>query len=368
MKKTSDLVMVILSFLLCFSLGAALILSPAESFSEKENRALRSSISADPKNILSGGLAEDISLYCSDQFPLRPYFTELKALSETLLLRLENNGVIFGRDGYTALSPSYGDLSLYRKNLSAISAFAKKHGALVCFAPRGAEVITSALPTLYSVSKLEQTYDMALSALPELIDPREKLTAAFRNGEYVWFKSDHHWTQLGSYLAYLEISDALGLTPTELTGPPYSVTQSFLGSVYSRSGRLTAPPDTIAVYTASEARVVNYDTGEEHSSVYFPARLESKDKYAYFADGNHGHLGVYPTNSEEKQTLLLIKDSFANCLLPFLAKHYRLEVYDLRYFTGSVEDEIERLRPDGILLLCGIDTAVTDSSFLSLPR
>ncbi|MBE6597236.1 MAG: hypothetical protein E7641_06150 [Ruminococcaceae bacterium] len=368
MKRFSDILFLFLCFSLSVAVGGLLILSPPKPFSERENRVLCHSLDLSGRALLSGRLAEDISLYCSDQFPSRPLFTETKARCELLLMRLENNGVLFGKDGYTVLSPTYGDLSLYRKNLAAISEFSEEYNACVCFAPRGAEVAASALPRIYSCSALDTTFDMALSALPRLIDTRAPLVSAFDRGEQVWFRSDHHWTQLGAYYGYLGICSAMGLSPTPRATVPETVTEDFLGSVYSRSGRLGAIPDKIELYTPSDHLVVNYDRGEEHTSLYFRERLSGKDKYLCFADGNHGHLGVYPDDGAKKETLVIIKDSFANPLLPFLAEHFALEVYDLRYFSGSIRAELERLRPSGVLLIFGIDTAVTDPSFASLLR
>ena len=60
--------------------------------------------------------------------------------------------------------------------------------------------------------------------------------------------------------------------------------------------------------------------------------------------------------------MLLVKDSFANSVVPFLAAHYDIEMYDLRYFSGRLSEEIDRIKPDRILILYGIDTAVTDGS------
>ena len=92
-----------------------------------------------------------------------------------------------------------------------------------------------------------------------------------------------------------------------------------------------------------------------------------KDKYAVFLGGNHGHIGIYG-EGEGRETLLVIKDSFANSVIPYLAETYNLEVYDLRYFKGNIDKEVSEISPDKILLLYGIESVVTDASIKYLNK
>jgi hypothetical protein len=282
------------------------------------------------------------------------------------MLRGENNGVVFSSDGYTFISHRYTDLSLYEKNLSHLAAFADSYDAFVCLAPRGADLLSFALPNSYSDSTLELTFNMAKKRLQGVIDTREELSDAMLRGEYVWFRTDHHWTQKGAYLAYLKLCDALCVTPAEAS-EAIVLSNSFLGSVYSRSGRLNATPDTLEIITHGDFNMYIEETGEYFDSLYFPDHLEKKDKYLYFAAGNHGHVSI-GAHDGNKETLAIIKDSYANAMLPLLAENFDLEVYDLRYFSGNINAELTSVSPNRILVLCGIDTLITDSSFSALSR
>lgn len=363
MKKIVEKSFVIICFIIISAVGALIPLSPHEEFCEIENRRLKSSM-----ELSLDGFSEDLSEFYSDQFPMRRRFTDLKAELELLLGRGGNNGVILGEDGYLVLAPEYSDLTIYEKNLRALSEFSEKYRATVYFAPRGADILTSKLPRGYSDGLDKLTFSMARERIEGLIDSREKLRDASEAEKEVWFRTDHHWTQLGAYTAYCDVMERFGKEPTAELGEPMLVSDSFLGSVYSRLGRDEAAEDRIYTYISGDGyRIVNYDTGDTGASLYSEDKLLTKDKYRYFGGGNHGHLGVY-REGEKRESLLIIKDSFANCALPFFAADYDLEVYDLRYFAGSISAEIERIRPHRILVLYGIDTAVTDGSLSALCR
>ena len=150
-----------------------------------------------------------------------------------------------------------------------------------------------------------------------------------------------------------------------------SISSDFYGSVASKLGGDAPYADEVVLWRYhgdSELFVVNYDSKEVYSGLYRSEFAEKKDKYSVFLGGNYGHLGIYSESPNKREKLVVIKDSFANALIPFLAIHYDLEVYDLRYFKGKLSDEISDLSADNILLIYGIDTVVTDGSFKYLNR
>ena len=94
-------------------------------------------------------------------------------------------------------------------------------------------------------------------------------------------------------------------------------------------------------------------------------RLLGADKYSVYLGGNFDHISIH-ADGAERPRLTLIKDSFANSVTPYLAEHFDLEIYDLRYFKGSISDELADT--DTVLILYGIDTAITDGSLGLLGR
>ena len=374
--RRSNIIFVVICVVYVYGMGIWTLLRPHSDFSEEENRALAVFPRISSNSFWNGELLWDTSDFFCDQFPLRRNFTNIKAVCEQALVRHENNGVIFGKDGYLMISPKYEDLSLYKKNLGEIGAFCEKYrergiDTEVFFAPRGVDVLDGYLPDIYSNSDAERTWGQAREALPYLIDANFEIKSRADAGEYVWYRTDHHWTSRGAYEGYLRICDALGEAPYEINSFEEDVVSGeFYGSVYSKAGVLRADSDEVEILRPSESlRVVNYDSGESFEGIYRLEKCDSKNKYEVFLGGNYGHIGIYSEDEgKERETVLLIKDSFANCAIQFLAETYDIEVYDLRYFEGKLGEEISRIAPDKILILYGIDTVVTDGSLSLLRR
>lgn len=354
MKKTkfSDILTVTLALAIIFSFGIAIFIKPQKSFSENENRALTSfpKISAD--TIASGKFFSSLGKFYSDQFPLRQGFTALKARSELLLLKQENNGIIFGKDGYL-IARGETDCKLLLKNLSYLQELSSK--ACVFIAPRAVDVLQSKICTLCAVPS---TIKSALEThLPSCIYIADELKKAADSGEYVYYKTDHHWTTYGAYLAYLSISNALDISPYSINEfERVTVSDAFLGTSFSKCGLVSAEPDSITLYRYggdTEFCVYNEETGAQTKGFYDFEKLIEKDKYLVFLGGNYSRIQIR-ASERERPTLLLIKDSFANSVIPFLSLHFDLDVIDPRYFKGDILSLAKE--SDKTLILVGVGT------------
>jgi hypothetical protein len=224
------------------------------------------------------------------------------------------------------------------------------------------------VPDIYSNSKDSSLWEMAHREIPKLLVANFEIDKAAEMGEYVWYRNDHHWTSLGAYEGYKKIISRFGDEAEELSSFEYeTVSREFFGSVWSESGISGGVADELFILRGKgEYSVINYDTDEICDSLYFMEKALTKDKYGVFFGGNFGNIGIY--GEGERDTLVIIKDSFANCLVPFLACHFNIEMYDLRYFEGRIGEEIERAKADKILIIYGIDTVVTDASLKLLGR
>jgi hypothetical protein len=108
------------------------------------------------------------------------------------------------------------------------------------------------------------------------------------------------------------------------------------------------------------------DTGESFAGFYKWEYLGARDKYRAFIGGNNARVDVTKNNGEERERLLLIKDSFAHCMVPFLAYHYDLVIIDLRYFTSSPIRLVEEENIDRVLVLNYIGSLTENSGFALL--
>ena len=137
-------------------------------------------------------------------------------------------------------------------------------------------------------------------------------------------------------VAYLELCRQMGLTPqNEDEFNIKQVTNDFYGSLFSKSGFRHVQPYRMELYLPKdqEKYTVTYvDEGKNTDSLYAMEQLQRKDKYAVFLNGNHGLIQI-KTALPNGEKLLVVNDSYANSLIPFLLKHFsEIKVVDLRYY------------------------------------
>lgn len=364
--RKADLCLILTSSLLLLSLGLSFFVLPKKSFSEEENRALTLWTPPTVSELFDGTATARLSSFYTDQFPLRSFFTTAKAQTERLLGKQENNGVFFGKEGYLIPRADYTDLSVAEDNLSAISALLQGSSVplSLLIAPRSVDVMSHCLPTFYSPDPSIFNL-LADSDLPYTL-PLDTLRSAAAEGEEVWYKTDHHWTTRGAYLAYAELAQALQITPFPLSYfQQETVSESFLGTSHAKIGGMDASPDSVILFRyAGDDRyaVTNGETGQTTHGLYAPDALEQRDHYRIFLGGNTARLSISLPDAVGRPRLLLIKDSFANSLVPFLALHFDLEVIDPRYHKEGLSKLTATESFDRILLVQGLDTLATDGS------
>ena len=346
--------------ILAFSAG--FIFNGGKSFSEEENRSLQTFPRFSVSKMLDGSYTEQLHSFYSDQISLRNILIELKAACELGAGKNENNGVLLGKDGYLIDTHEYTDenYSFIEKNTQKISDLIQKlnengisaHAAIV---PRKIDVLTDKLPPYYSTERNARAWSFVSG--DGYLCLTDTLKKAHADGEQVYFKTDHHWTSYGAYCAYLELSELLGIDALPIESfELYTASDSFFGTSYSSSGFFGAEPDTLLLPKNDKDFTTEIvDTGASFEGFYDLSYLDTKDKYSVFISGNNAHVSVKRAG-EERETLLLVKDSFSHALVPYLAEHFDLEIIDLRYYTDSLTDFIEENGISRTLFIYGLDT------------
>ena len=373
-RRLSDRVLLISLAVIIVTFGVLIFVLPSEDFSEEENRMLAPFPEFSIEALVSGEFTEGIASFYSDRFPARNVFVGVKAAFERLMLRAENNGVIEGKDGYLIDRIEYTDkeYSTLETNLKAVNKFSdamEKNGIAVStlLLPRSIDVMTSKLPALYDGSRADAVWDRALAISPDALTLTEMLRSHADAGEYVWYKTDHHYTTLGAYYVYASLGETLGYTPYPLDFfTDEAVPEEFFGTTYSSAGMKWAEGDvmTLMRFECDENFVVSYPDSAEESLRGFYARsyFTEKDKYSAFLGGNRARTRIslpMHTDGAPRPVILMIKDSFSHALAPFLALHFDIELVDLRYYNRSVADLALELKPDATLVVYGIDTLAT---------
>ena len=115
-------------------------------------------------------------------------------------------------------------------------------------------------------------------------------------------------------------------------------------------------------------KIIQYQLfyGKAEKKLLCTEYLEKKDKYKFFFGGNTPLIEI-ENKTAQKKSILIVRDSFCDSLLPFLIDEYSyISVIDLRYFNESLSDYINKHNFDQILILCGIRTFTEDNNFYKL--
>lgn len=358
MKKSTkkDAVLLLFAGTLLFCGGLSLLFFPTVRFSEAENRLLAEKPQFSMAALRDGSYTAAWEHYAAERMVGRRLMRGVHATVELALGKCEVSNVLLCRDGSLTKRLTVNE-RIYQKNLNAISALtatAEKNGSTltVAIAPRRIDARADVLPSLYRQSESNVPYRKLSEKLPQA------LLLDHITEDAQWYRTDHHWSTAGAFAAYQAIAPRLGLTPYgETDFSKETVSSSFWGTTDAAAGLLDIAPDTIELwrYTGDEALLVTKDgKPATFTGSYDFSRLSTRDGYAVFLGGNDGIAEITMGESDTRPTLLIIKDSFANSVIPFLARHYRIIAIDPRYTTVKFSDYIKKA--DHTLLLCGMQT------------
>lgn len=168
-------------------------------------------------------------------------------------------------------------------------------------------------------------------------------TLKAHNAEYIYFRTDHHWNGRGAYYAYRVWAEAKGITPHELSEYTARSFPGFLGQYYAlnKYAEMESNPDTVEAFEPlTHNRLTLTDRG---GSVYeWPivndvTNYKVSQKYSAFAGADQPYCVISNPNVTNGQVCLIIKDSYANALIPFLTDHYQtIHWIDYRYYNGDL--------------------------------
>lgn len=345
------------------------LFSKDKKYSESENRMLAQKPVFSMANLTSGKYMKDMEDYVTDQFFIRDKWINLKVLEDLALGKKESNGVYIGKKDYLMEIPTAPNQKALDNNLDAISNLSASHpdiNTVMTLIPNAAYIYDHLIPRNAPVRDQEKDIKYVMNAVSTSLNFVDLTkTMSSHKEEDIYYKTDHHWTTLGARYAFDALSTALGIEKPTQEYKIYPVTHSFQGTLASKSGYDKAL-DTIEIYVPQGVNtdcVVNFtDEGKKTASVYESAALEKKDKYEVFFGGNHTRIDI-STPMEGKKNLLLFKDSYANCFIPFLVPYYRnIIVIDPRYFYDDIESLISDNEITDVLFLYNVNTFLGDNS------
>ncbi|MEG1275487.1 MAG: DHHW family protein [Ruthenibacterium sp.] len=363
--------LVFLFFFLLFGFAVLDSQWPKRPYSELENRPLAQYPPITAKGLATNKWMVNYESYVKDQFAFRDTWIDLKSRTEGVLLKTENNGIWFGKDHYLfAKFLGLADETQYKDNVYALSKFAARHPGQVdaIIVPSASAVLQDKLPFAAPVLNEDSYLDTIFAQLKDAgvntCDVRSTLRE--HANDYIYYRTDHHWTSAGAYLAYAQYAKAKGLPLFDTAAAPAVEVPDFYGTHYSKARNYNVVTDTITYYDLPNTLTVSKHDPQnnvqiEEGSLYDTAKFDTRDKYAAFLRGNNGY-SVLQGNGTG--SILVVKDSYANSFIPYLVADYAtIGIVDYRDNVQKLDSIMAEGNYDTVLFLYSFDAFTTDRNF-----
>ena len=335
--------------LIVFSFAIFFYILPDAEYSEQEKRPLEQAPELNTENFFSGEYAKDINKYYADQFPLRNLFVKIKSAAELGLGKGENNGVLYSYDQLAMKEFAANNIYEFEQSqkktdriyldsvkvqLESVNKLADKLSVplVTVLPPRTIDIADSKFQ--YDRPDGDKMFDMMNEILSEktgYIDTLSLLRPKYEQGEYVYYRTDHHWTTLGAYYVYCEIMESLGCGDKIIPKEEFNIesVEGFIGSTAASANFPFFKKDVIEIWHLDDDE--KYEViadGEDMGGFYVKSFADTEDKYSLFMGGVHNTVSV-TKKDEERKTLLIARDSFSDCLVPFLAREFNIVTINL---------------------------------------
>ncbi len=387
--KKSNIITTVIFCVLIGTLTVASMVNPVREYSETENRNLAQMPKFTFGGLFNGTFTMDYEEFITDQFVMRDKWITVKNYAELALGKKESGGVYFGKDGYF-IEDHELDSKLMETNIGYLKKFlslaSDKYNTRVLIAPTASLILQDKLPAYAPVWDQDELLDR-VAELGNFVDTREillemaklwemdsTLTSYAGEGDQLYYRTDHHWTTTGAYYAYTELCKSLGIEPFEYGDFTRTVlSDEFYGTLAAKVNMPTEP-DILYTLDTDLPLTVTYNGGAKVTDTLYEKRhLDTRSKYSVFLDENQPMVEIITGNKNGK-TLLMIKDSYAHCMVPMLVNHYeRVVLFDLRGLTGGVFTNfipmIEKAGEiDDIVILYNAENFTEDKNLIKLVK
>lgn len=383
MKKNYKILMIALFALFLTAMPIlTLIFMPTEEkpFSENENRYLSEFPDLSMENYKNKKFMDGFDTWLSDRFFGREKWIVIKNTVDKALGKTENNGVFVNNNMMMQIWKGY-DEKIYSNNLYAINNFISNNSEIPTYfmlAPNAQEIYKENIPPFAEVGSQKDFIDKFYSDLDNNAVPIDIYSVLSENKDsYIYYRTDHHWTSYGAFLAYTKAADILGYKSSGFDDFDIEhASDCFLGTLFSKTLDFSVTPDTMDYYTLKENepdvkvsvfKEFNIKTGkieyDVYDSLYFREFLNVKDKYASFLGQNSPLVTIENPTAKTDKSLLIVKDSYAHTLVPFLSKEYKkITMIDLRYINTDFRVMAPIKDYDQLLFMFNVITFSEDES------
>lgn len=354
-RSRSPYPLLILGAVVVFGFSLVNLVFPKRDQLELENRKAAQLPAFSVSALLDGSWQSGFARWMQDQFALRDVWVNTqRAADEIVFQKVEEGGILLGKDHWMFTKLFTVDDATQKqlaKNVQAVSDFAAAHPGKVTFllAPSASVIYPEELPTGAPMADENAMLDNIFTTVGQnasVLDLRPTFTAD--KNEYLYFKTDHHWTADGAYYAYRELMKAKGMTASALTDYTRTEYPGFIGSFYqysNQSDTLKNNPDTVVAYTptCNDLTYTDTDGNQKTGHVVSDATQYSEgNKYLCFICGDQPYERIDNPNITDGSSCVVIKESYGNAFVPFLVNSYQtVHVVDYRYFSGNLIDLVK---------------------------
>ncbi|MBE6818946.1 MAG: hypothetical protein E7517_07320 [Ruminococcaceae bacterium] len=360
---------------LLFGFSIITLTSRIKPYSEDENRYLAGRPKLSAASVADGKYMDDMENYLSDQFAGRSALVKARTALDIMCGKKEINNVYIGKDHFLFEKPTAYDEATVAPTIEAINNFTNKYKKLNSFmalAPTASSVLSDFMPANAPVIDRQKQIKTVYSQLHKSIHAVDVYSTLAGNDDRksLYYRTDHHWTTRAAELAFKQIAANMKLDTSKTAIESLPVSNTFQGTLASSSGLFNAK-DTIEIAvpkTDVKYVVTNLSEKKKSSSVFVSDKLKQKNQYEVFFGGNFSQINI-DTTLNSKRVLMVVKDSYANCLIPMLVPYYkRIVIIDPRYYTDDINKTIKNEGVTDILWLYNADTFLADTSIQTVFR
>ncbi len=367
---TENLIAKLFIGFLIIMIGCNLI-APDKKISEKENRVLEQRPKVTMSGLLTGNFMKQYESYLADQFVGREFLRKIKTTISRIGGSKKEQGVLIGKDDQLFEEIAMPQPELLEKNIQSIKEFVNTHEELkvnMLLVPDTATILQDQLPAFATVEDQRAIFGRMKKALGKSVNWIDAAkTLSKHQDEKIYYKTDHHWTSLGAFYTFVDAAPSLGIKDDVSSKyVSYPVSTNFNGTLAAKSGVKMGVDEEIDIYvpqnTDNDLIVNLVEEQEKMATIYHADKLKTRDQYAVFFGGNSSVIDI-KTVSQDKRRLLVIKDSYANCFVPFLTPYYReIVMVDPRYYSGNIEDILQTYKISDVLFLYSGNTFLQDNN------
>ena len=331
LNRLTNKITAVMSLAVIIGLGGMTVLGNKNEKSFSENRELTNLPIASYDSVYDGRSAEQLDGYFTDHFTERSKWLYFKSLIEAELSERIVSGVYVSSERLLDTENTHLNEKNLSNNADFINLFAKKYDGTAYFVavPSSTGIYGDILPS----HVVETSENQKINMLYDMLDNGIRKIDAYNilkmmKESYIYFRNDTKWTSYGAYCVYKTVIQKLGFIPTSYDKYTVEhVNDKFRGDLYNKT--LSKKPkadilDKYVYYDGAEIlsceRIDNDGTSSQGELIDM-SRLDSSDMYSMYLGEDIPVLRI-KTSAQSDKKLLVIKDSYADCFIPFLIQHY----------------------------------------------